>query len=73
MSAYVIVESAVKDPDVYSRNTPLRLDSPQQSTEVPIATGRSSMALPCSRQESSCGLQTVRRRLVGTTRPNIST
>ncbi len=47
MSAYVIVEFTVKDPDVYREKYAAMPERPPKSTEPrfsPLATGRSSMA-----------------------------
>ena len=75
MSAYVIVEFTVKDPDVYREKYAGNAGQTAKTKErrfSPITTGRSSMALPCSRQGSSCSFRTMRRPSGGTTRPTIS-
>ena len=49
MSAYVIVEFTVKDPDVYREKYAATLDRRPKSTEArfsPTVTGRSCMAMP---------------------------
>ena len=75
MSAYVVVEFTVKDPDVYVRNTAPTPGGRPKSTEVrfsPTVTGRSCTAMPRSLQGHSCGFPTMRRPSGGTTRLNIS-
>ena len=75
MSAYVIVEFTVKDPETYPRNTPPLLGRQPKSMEArfsPPVTGKSCTAMARSLQEHSCGLPTVRRPSSGTTRLNIS-
>ena len=75
MSAYVIVEFTVKDPDVYREKYAPTLDRRPKSTEArfsPTVTGRSCTAMARSLQGHSCGFRTVRRPSVGTTRLNIS-
>ena len=75
MSAYVIVEFTVKDPDMYHENTPPSLGRRPRSTGAsfsPAETGKSCTAMARSLQEHSCGFPTMRRPSGGTTRRNIS-
>ena len=75
MSAYLIVEFTVKDPDVYRENTLLALEGPQKSTEPRLSqtvTGNSCTAMARSPLEHSCGFPTMSRPSSGTTRRNIS-
>ena len=75
MSAYVIVEFTVKDPETTVRNTPPSLGRQPKSTGVrcsPPVTAKSCTATARSLQEPSCGLPTVTRPSGGTTRLNIS-
>ena len=76
MSAYVIVEFTVKDPDVYrEKYAGIAGKTAQEHGAEVLAAGnwevlrwRSSGSL----QGCSCGFQTMRRHSGGTTRPNIS-
>lgn len=75
MSAYVIVEFTVKDPDVYREKYSAIAGGQPRSTEArfsPQVSGRSCMAIPCSPQGRSCGFRTMSRQSAGTTRLNIS-
>ena len=75
MSAYVIVEFTVKDPDVYrekySRNA--GQTAKEHGGEV-LADGNWEILHGdgCSPQGRSCGFRTMRRPSDGTTRLNIS-
>ncbi len=75
MSAYVIVEFTVKDPDVYREKYAATLERRPKSTEPrfsPAVTGRSCMAIASLSSGASCGFRTMRRPSDGTTRLNIS-
>ena len=76
MSAYVVVEFTVKDPDVYREKygpnagrTAKEYGGEGFSLTL---TGRSCTAMPRSLQGHSCGFPTMRRPSRGTTRLNIS-
>jgi len=74
MSAYVVVEFTVKDPDVYREKYGPNAGRPK-STEArfsPTLTGRSCTVMARSLQGHSCGFPTMRRSSSGTTRLNIS-
>ena len=75
MSAYVIVEFTVKDPEIYrEKYAPIAGQTAKEhggEVSLPVA-GRSCTAMARSLQEHSCGLPTVRRPSGGTTRLNIS-
>ena len=73
MSAYVIVEFTVKDPDVYRENTPQRWADGQRVRRRALANSNweSCTAMARSHQEHSCGFPTMRRPSSGTTRLSI--
>jgi hypothetical protein len=73
MSAYVVVEFTVKDPDVYrEKYGPNAGRTAKEARFSPTVTGRSCTAMARSLQAHSCGFPTMRRPSTGTTRLNIS-
>ncbi len=75
MSAYVVVEFTVKDPDVvrekYSPNAGQTVKE-HGGRFSPTLTGRSCTAMARSLQGHSCDFLTMRPPSIGTTRLNIS-
>jgi len=77
MSAYVIVEFTVKDPDVvgekYSPNAAQTVkEQRRRGSRRQRRLGNLVRAIPCSGQGCSSGFPTMRRLSDGTTRLNIS-
>ncbi len=75
MSAYVIVEFTVKDPDVYREKYAGNAGKSAKEYGAEILANSNweiLMAIPCSPQGSSCSFRTMRRPSGGTTRLNIS-
>ena len=75
MSAYLIVEFTVKDPDVYREKYGRNAGKTAKEYGAEVlanVTGRSCTAMARSLQGHSCDFLTVRRPSGGTTRLNIS-
>ena len=75
MSAYIVVEFTVKDPDVYREKYAPTLGRRPRSTEErcsPPVIWKSCTAMARSLQGRSFGFPTMRRLSTGTTRLNIS-
>ena len=75
MSAYVVVEFTVKDPDVYREKyapNAGRTAKEYGGEALANVTGRSCTVMARSLQGHSCGFPTMRRPSGGTTHLNIS-